>query len=306
MQQTGIFTGMNRPPASIDPAAEVGIVTLKVADLKRSLAFYTDLIGLSRLAQAAHTALLGAGDRPILRLEEVPGARPASPRATGLYHAAILLPSRRALARKVAQLANAGVSLGQGDHLVSEAFYLADPDGNGLELYRDRPRAEWQWEGGQVRMASDPIDLAGMWAEIGDDAAALEDVRMPAGTKLGHMHLRVSDVAQAERFYHDVLGFDVTARWPGAVFLSAGGYHHHLGLNMWESRGGKPPVEPSAGLREFSIVLPGQAARDTLAQRIEAAGTATEREADGGITVYDPFQNRIRLVIATEGAADRA
>jgi catechol 2,3-dioxygenase len=286
--------------AVLHPATQVGTVTLKVADLWRSLAFYTDVIGLQAFDQDEHIATLGAGQRAILELEAVPGAQRPPAQATGLYHAAILLPDRHALAVKVAQLEAIRYPLGYGDHLVSEAFYLSDPDGNGLELYRDRPRGEWAWEDNRVLMATDPIDFDSFFAEIDGDEAALANPALPDGTKLGHVHLRVADIALAEQFYHGLLGFDVTARLPGALFVSAGGYHHHLGMNTWESRGGKPPVEPAAGLREFSLVLPDIAELGRLTSRIEAAGVAVERGA-GSATLLDPFQNRIRLVLQPAG-----
>ncbi len=284
-------------PIAIHPATGVGSVTLKVADLQRSLSFYTGMIGLQVIRQGEHTAILGAGKRPILILDEVPGARPQPPNTTGLYHAAILFPDRHALAVKIAQISAARYPLGQSDHLVSEAFYLSDPDGNGLELYRDRPRSEWKWVNDQVQMAIDPIDFDSFFSEIKENnEEALTNPTVPDGTHLGHMHLRVADIALAEKFYHGVLGLDVTARMPGALFLSAGGYHHHLGMNTWESRGGKPPVEPSAGLREFSITLPDQNELDRLVKQIEAAGVEVERSKDSAI-VLDPVQNRVRLIL---------
>jgi catechol 2,3-dioxygenase len=293
------FNKLNQPGSlavSIHPAANVGSVTLKVADLGRSLAFYTTVIGLEYLSEDRQTAILRAGKRPFLMLEEVDGAQPQPPYTTGLYHAAILFPDRRSLARKVAQVINLRISPGYADHRVSEAFYLSDPDGNGLELYRDRPRQEWTWEGAQVRMASDPIDFDDFFAEVqGEDVSAASPL-VPSGTRLGHMHLRVANIPEAETFYHEVLGFDVTARWPGALFLSAGGYHHHIGLNTWQSRGGKPPAEPSAGLREFSISLPDQAELERLIRQIESAGVTVEKDVDSAL-VMDPFQNHVRLVI---------
>ncbi len=289
-----------KPPAAsaaaLHPATDVGTVTLKVADLWRSLAFYTNVIGLQVFEQDEHIVTLGAGQQPILELESTPGAQPPPPQATGLYHAAIRLPDRHALAIKVAQLEAIRYPFGYGDHLVSEAFYLSDPDGNGLELYRDRPRGEWTWIDNQVLMATDPIDFDSFFAEIDGDEAALASSALPAGTKLGHVHLRVSDIALAEQFYHGLLGFDITTRLPGALFVSAGGYHHHLGMNTWESRGGKPPVEPSTGLREFSIALPDMIELGRLTGRIEAAGVAVERGV-ASATLLDPFQNRIRLVL---------
>lgn len=286
-------------PATLHPATEVGTVTLKVADLPRSLAFYTNVIGLRPFQVEAHTAVLGAGQRRILTLEEVAGARPLARNTTGLYHAAILFPDRHALAVKMAQISAIRYPFGYSDHLVSEAFYLSDPDENGLELYRDRPRSEWNWDGQTVRMASDPIDFDSFFAEIKDNDEAIKNPEVPDGTKLGHMHLRVADIPLVEQFYHGVLGFDITAKWPGALFLSAGGYHHHLGTNTWESRNGKPPVEPSAGLREFSIALPNVAELDRLVKQIEASGVGVERNGESAV-VYDPWNNRIELVLQTK------
>lgn len=287
----------------LDPAAEVGTVTLKVADLARSLAFYTQTIGLHIFEQDGQCATLGVGRRRIMALEAVAGARRPPSHTTGLYHAAILLPTRRALALRVAQWLKAGVRFGYGDHLVSEAFYLSDPDGNGLEVYQDRPRAQWVMAGGQVSMATDPVDMDSLLAEIGPGEPALADPALPDtlpdGTKLGHMHLRVADLAAAEAFYRGVLGFEVMMRVPGALFVSAGGYHHHLGLNTWESQGGEPPLEPSAGLRAFSIVLPHRAALDALTKRIAAAGIPVEYVGDSAY-VLDPFHNQIALVLVGE------
>ncbi len=296
MQQTHEVKQNVPLTTALDPAVEVGTVTFKVADLQRSLTFYTGLIGLQSFSHGEHTAVLGAGSRPILLLEEVSGARPQPANTTGLYHAAILLPDRHALAIKIAQIGQRHYPFGYGDHLVSEAFYLSDPDGNGLELYRDRPRSEWLWDGQQVRMATDPIDFDNFFAEVKPGDPALANPAVPAGTKLGHMHLRIPDISESEHFYHGVLGFDITARLPGALFLSAGGYHHHIGMNTWESRGGRPPVEPSAGLREFSIVLPTQAELERLTRQVEAAGISVEHGQDS-TALLDPFQNHIRLIL---------
>jgi catechol 2,3-dioxygenase len=227
---------------------------------------------------------------PFFKLEEVPGAQKQPRYSTGLYHVAILLPTRRALAVKVRQFVELQISFGYSDHLVSEAFYLSDPDGNGLEIYRDRPRDEWQWQDGTVQMASDPIDLDSLFAEL--EGADLNTIALPTGTKPGHMHLRVGDIKLAHDFYHGVLGFDVTAQLPGALFLSAGGYHHHLGMNIWESRGAKPPFEPSVGLLNFSIVLSNVDELSRLVKRFEDLNVPFENRA-GTIVVDDPWQNRI-------------
>lgn len=296
MGQAQELNPMNSQTAAIHPAAGVGTVTLKVADQGRSLAFYTGTIGLKILQQDEHRAVLGAGNRPIVMLEEVRGAQRPPANSTGLYHAAILFPNRRALAVKMAQITAIRYPFGYSDHLVSEAFYLSDPDGNGLELYRDRPRSEWTWINRQVQMALDPIDFDSFFAEIQDDDISTADTSAPEGTKLGHMHLRVADLGAAEKFYHGLLGFDITAHMPGALFLSAGGYHHHLGMNIWESRGGKPPAEPATGLGEFSIALPDRTELDRLAQQIEAGGVSVERR-EGSAMVLDPFQNLVRLIL---------
>lgn len=279
---------------AIHPATEVAAVTLKVSDLGRALTFYTELIGLQVFTQNENGAVLGAGKRPILTLEAVRNAIRQPAGTTGLYHAAILLPNRHALAVKIAQIAAMRYPLGQGDHLVSEAFYLSDPDGNGLEIYRDRPRSEWHWANGQVRMATDPVDMDSLFAEIVPNDAALDNPALPDGTKLGHMHLRVGNIADAEKFYHGVLGFDIVASMPQALFVSAGGYHHHIGMNTWESRNGKPMPEGSVGLGAFSIVLPDQAERERLIGQIEAAGIRVE-QTDDTVSVRDPWQNQIML-----------
>ena len=281
---------------SLHPAVEVGTVTLKVANLERSLKFYTQVIGLEVFKQDEHTAVLGAGNRPILLLEEVAGATRLARNVTALYHAAILFPSRVSLAIKIYQLVRMNYPFGYGDHLVSEAFYLDDPDGNGLELYQDRPRSTWKWQNGSVQMASDPVDMDSLFAEIKPDDPALNNPAAPAGTKLGHMHLRVGNISKARAFYHDVLGFDMVAEMPSALFMSAGGYHHHIGMNVWESNGGKPTPENSAGLREFSISLPDPAELDRLTKQIETAGIPVERNGDSAL-VLDPFQTRIKLVL---------
>lgn len=285
-QQTGF---------SIHPAVDVGTVTLKVENLVRSVGFYSALIGLKVLRQDARGALLGVGKRAILALEEVRGAKPLARNTTGLYHAAILFPDRRSLAVKILQLKQVNYPFGFSDHLVSEAFYLDDPDANGLELYRDRPRNEWKWDNGQVRMALDPIDFESFFGQVEPGDPALNNPEAAEGTKLGHMHLRVGNLAEAEKFYHEVLGLDITARMPGALFLSAGGYHHHLGMNTWESLGAAPPREPSAGLREFSLVLPDSTELERLVKQVEGTGVAVAREGDGAV-VKDPFGNQIRMI----------
>ncbi len=269
----------------------LGPATLRVADEGRALALYRDLIGLEVIERANGKIALGAGDKPFLFLDVVPGTTPRPRHATGLYHVAILLPDRAALGQTIARLSDADIKLGAADHNVSEAIYLWDADDNGLEIYRDRPRAEWQWNDGLVTMGNAPLDFAGLLAE---GARKRAKAQLPAGSRIGHVHLQVGDIEEAERFYCGILGFERTAEWRGALFASAGGYHHHLGLNVWDSKNGPLPPKTAAGLEEFVIELPGEADVAMLRARIEAAGLPIET---GGraFVVRDPWQTAIRI-----------
>ena len=288
------------PAVAIDPATQVGLLSLTVADLDRSLAFYTDAFGFAVLDRAGHAATLGVAGTPLLHLVEQQGARPwPRDRAsyTGLYHFAVLLPTRTDLGRWLRHWLDIGFPLpGQGDHLVSEALYLEDPDGNGIEIYRDRPRDQWPYVNGQLRMASDPVDIRGML----DDAARanIAWTGLPAGTHLGHIHLQVGDITQAAAFYHDILGFDIVVQMPGALFISAGGYHHHIGMNIWHSRGASPAPAGSAGLRLFTVDLPSEAARNAVVARLDAARIA-HSEVAASVLIRDPWQNTIALRVGT-------
>jgi len=282
-------------PTSIHPDTGIGQVTLRVANLDRSLDFYEGVLGFRRIERVAGTALLGTQDgSPLLELQEVPGASPQPFRSTGLYHVAVLLPSRADLGQILLRLARSGIEIGQADHLVSEALYLSDPDGNGLEIYRDRPRESWGWENGRVKMATDPLDLYSLLEEGKREALPWET--LPAGTRIGHIHLRVGDIPQAERFYHTILGFDITAHLPSALFLSAGGYHHHIGLNTWQSRGAGPAPENMAGLQTFVIALPNQDALAEVRARLVAHSVPVD-EQGGNLIVADPWRNRIKLMV---------
>jgi catechol 2,3-dioxygenase len=280
----------------IAAATHTGAVHLTVASLERSLAFYRESIGLEVLAEADGRATLGAGAARLLELVEVPGAQPA-PGRTGLFHFALLLPDRRSLALWVAHAVRTRVRLaGASDHFVSEAIYLSDPDRHGIEIYADRPRELWD---GQVaeRMGTDPLDLDGLLGELDDPAAAVFD-RQPGGTGMGHVHLQVSQVPPAVEFYRDLLGFGLMAEYGGqAAFLSAGGYHHHIGGNTWRSGGAGPPDPGAAALRRFEIVLPDAAERDRLVERVVASGQTVEEHADGPL-LRDPSHNAFTLLTA--------
>jgi catechol 2,3-dioxygenase len=282
---------------AIHPAARPGPLTLRVADAGRSLRFYREVLGFRHIEEATGLPVLGAVDAPLLFLKETPGAIPA-PRASGLYHFAVLVPSRADLGHALRRLIEAKIPIGEADHLVSEALYLSDPDGNGIEVYRDRPRSQWKWNGGSVVMATNPLELDGLLreAETVPDAPA----GLPEGTRIGHIHLQVSDVQQAVRFYHEVLGFDIMASLQGAAFLSAGGYHHHLGLNSWGSRGAPPALAGSTGIESFVIRVPNAEEQGRIAERVREAG-AHISEVQGIISTRDPWNIGIDLEIEEGG-----
>lgn len=275
-------------------ATRVGRVRLQVADLARSLAYYERVLGFRVLHRAAGEATLGAhgDDAPLVELHERAGAAPVPHRGRlGLYHFAILLPHRAALGRFVAHLAELGERAGAADHLVSEALYLHDPDGLGIEVYADRPRATWERQGRELVMDTRPLDVAGLAHSGGGESWA----GMPAGTVIGHVHLHVGDLQEAAAFYHAALGLDVVVwSYQGALFLSAGGYHHHLGLNTWAGPGAARPQAGDARLLEWEIVVPRAADAEAAARSLDAAGYGITR-ADGGWLATDPWGTTLRL-----------
>jgi catechol 2,3-dioxygenase len=281
--------------ATLPAALTLGAVRLRVRDAARTAAFYRDVVGLTALGEEGGVVRLGAGERVLVELAESPNA-PERPRgSTGLFHLAILVPDRVALAVVLRRLVARGVRLGASDHIVSEALYMDDPEGNGIEIYRDRPRAEWRWQAGTVEMATAQLDLRSVLAEAPQDVAL--DAPMPAGTVMGHVHLKIGDLAAARRFYVDRFGFAVTTdRYPGALFVSAGGYHHHLGLNIWESRGRGPAPEGALGLAHYTVVLPDAAAVEAARARLEGADEAV-RGIKGGFAVADPWGIEAQLVV---------
>jgi catechol 2,3-dioxygenase len=273
----------------------LGPAHLQVADLDRSIAFYTETLGFRLAERAGDTATLAAGDMPWLRLTQPEGVQQRPPRTTGLYHVAILTPSRAALARSLRRLVEQRYPLsGASDHLVSEALYLDDPDGNGLEIYRDRPRSDWYDAEGHFQMGTLPLDVYALLDE------GLADERPWAGlepeTRVGHMHVQVAELKAAVDFYAGVLGFDVmlASERMGAAFVSAGGYHHHLGINTWGTRGAPAAPATATGLRRFDVVLPDAAALAAATERLHAAGVPFETE-DGAVLARDPSGNGVRL-----------
>lgn len=295
------------PP--IDPALRIGSVALSVSDLSRSADFYERVLGLPVISRDAAGALLGAdAEHPLLALTELSEPTPAPPGSTGLFHVAYLHPSRAALAASIRRVAGARWPFdGTADHGVSEALYLSDPDGLGIEIYVDRPRARWDRpaDGHGVKMVTLPLDIDDLLAEGADHEAT---AAMPADTAIGHVHLKVADVPRAVAFYRDALGLEEQAQLPSAGFLSAGGYHHHVGLNSWQSQGGQPAPDSAPGLRSVELELSDAAALEALERRLaetedgsgaraETGGsTSPPHETDGRLALRDPDGNALAFV----------
>jgi catechol 2,3-dioxygenase len=278
------------PPAPLAPAE----VTLSVADLGRSVAFWEQKIGLRTNERSDGSARLGVPGRDLVVLEEQPGARPIRGGHTGLFHLALLVPDRRALAAWLAHAAASDVQLtGASDHFVSEALYLRDPDSHGIEIYSDRPRETWTFQGdGTLNMGTEPLDLHDLMREH-DPARPFE--RMEDGTRMGHIHLHVAHLPEARRFYSELLGLDLMVEYGGqASFLSSGGYHHHVGLNVWAGVGAPPPARDQAALRRATIEVLGEEELDRIERRLADAGQAPVREGDS-VLVDDPSANPLRL-----------
>lgn len=278
----------------IKPKTFVEHIHVKVEDLERSLRFYQGILGLKILQQTEKTRVLSAdGKKPLITIEVPEAVVKKQPRTTGLYHFALLLPKRADLAKTLRHLAASNVRLqGASDHAVSEAIYLADPDGNGIEIYSDRPASAWEWNNQEVVMATKPLDVQGLMAE--DDGQSWSG--LPEGTLMGHIHLHVDNIEKSREFYCDGLGFDVVSRIADhAMFISTGGYHHHIAFNVWNGTGAQPPVENSVGMRFYTIVYPSEAARSEAVQRLTALGY-TVNHRDQAIAVTDPAGNQIELV----------
>lgn len=285
---------------TIDPRLRIARVQLAVADVQRSADFYERVLGLPLISRDDSTALLGADERrPALALSQLAQPTMLSPHSTGLFHVAWLHPSRGALADTVRRVARGRWPIeGASDHGVSEALYLSDPDGLGIEIYADRPRERWQRpaDGHGVQMVTLPLDADDLLAQSALDDAGDDGSAVAPGTAIGHVHLKVADVPRAVGFYRDALGFEEQAQLPSAAFVSAGGYHHHIGLNSWQSRGQAPAPDTAPALREIDFELGDDRALAALSQR-------TGRPANGSLALDDP--DSVRLVFAAPAAASR-
>jgi catechol 2,3-dioxygenase len=276
----------------LPPQTRIGRVRLQVRDIARSLRYYTEVLGFAVAANDGSVAVLAAADgSPLIELHAKEGARAVPRRGLlGLYHFAILLPGRKALGQFVEHLAELGAYAGSADHLVSEALYLSDPDGLGIEVYADRPRAQWKTNGREIAMATNPLDLRALAQAAGDDPWS----GLPAGTTIGHVHFHVAALAEAEAFYHSALGFDkVVWSYPGALFYSAGGYHHHVGTNTWAA-GAPVATAEDARLLEWELLLP---TADDIADVATSATRAgfTVHEAGVDRLITDPWGIAVRL-----------
>jgi len=290
------------PAAKLPATLRLGAVHLTVSDLDRSVGFYEDATGLRLHRREDGVAAMGVGGEDLIVLHEEPRARRAG-RHAGLYHYALLFPSREELARAALRLASTKTRIqGASDHGTHEAIYLPDPDGNGIELAADRAREAWPdlanpgWDGGPR-----PLDMDSLLATV-----AGEQTRPEAGPGLaiGHVHLHVGDLEKGLAFYHDVLGFDVIMFYPGqAAFVSAGGYHHHLGFNVWRGEGVPPVPEGRVGLRHWTVVLDGPEEVAAVRERVRAAGVRTEESGGGGFVVRDPWGIAARFVARDAPAA---
>jgi catechol 2,3-dioxygenase len=285
--------GIASPAFRLPDATHVGAVHLQVSDLQRSIAYYEEILGLRVQTATTQTAALApqGGTRPLVWLHERPGARPVPRRGTfGLYHFAILLPDRAALGRFATHLSRLPVQIRMADHFVSEALYLSDPDGLGIEVYADRPRATWRHHDRQLTMTTDPLDMRDLIAA----ANGYVWDRAPVGTTMGHMHLHVGSLEEADAFYHAALGFEKTVwNYPGALFFAAGGYHHHLGTNTWSPP--LPAEDDQAQLLEWELVVPSNEDAAAAAASLVANGYPAEETSDGW-TTRDPWRTALRIV----------
>jgi catechol 2,3-dioxygenase len=287
--------GIAPPAFRLPDATHIGGVRVQVSDLVRSVAYYEQVIGLRVISAGGITTLGPHGDdRPLVTLQTSPGITQARRGTFGLYHFAILLPDRAALGRFVGHLSENGARVGAADHLVSESLYLWDPDGLGIEVYADRPRNSWRRNGRELAMTTEALDIPNVIAA----GRGIAWDGMPPGTTMGHVHLSVGSLEVAETFYHRALGFDKTVwSYPGALFLAAGGYHHHLGTNIWST--GPSPSPDQAQLLEWELIVPSEDDVIAAARSLESAGYASERSGSG-VTAGDPWGTRVHICTKTD------
>ncbi len=274
------------------PITFVGDVSINVMDLNKAIQFYQEIIGFQVLTQNDRKAVLTAdGQTPLLTLEQPINVIEKEEKTTGLYHFAILLPTRADLSAFLRHLHQKGYRFGASDHYVSEALYLRDPDGNGIEVYRDRLATEWTWSNGEVAMTTIPLDKQSL-LEASDTIWS----GLPAGTVMGHIHLHVSELQKTEEFYSKGLGFQVVNRYQGALFTSTGGYHHHIGLNIWNGVGAPAPKKNSVGLNWYSLVFADEEERNKVMKQLQQLG-AVVKQVDSYYVTADPSGNEIHLVV---------
>jgi catechol 2,3-dioxygenase len=263
----------------------IGAVALTVRNLETMSRFYRQVIGLTSIQRSAGVERLGVGETVLLELRHDPSAPLADRRAAGLFHIAFLLPSRAELGRWLGQTAERRIPLqGASDHGVSEAIYLGDPEGNGIEMYADRPSADWTWSNGAIAMKTDPLDIDDLLRK----AATAPFERLPEESMVGHVYLKVGAIAPAEAFFSGVLGFDIMARAPGGSFFGSGGYHHHLAANTWNSRGAPVRTVPTTGLANVEIIAADPAGLAAVATRAEQAGLVVEGQPSR-FSLRDPW-----------------
>lgn len=303
---TALSNSETKTEFSIHPATKIGTVSLKVANLENQLTFYQQVLGFQLHWRESNKAGLGAGGADLLQLTEEPNLKKYRS-VTGLYHFAVLFPNRRELARATARLFVLKYPNYPTDHIMTKTTYLDDPEGNGIELYTESPedgtwtmangtfetrRADGTWSDGR-----EPLDVDALLSHLKEDDRL--DVPIPPETRVGHIHLHVRDIDEAVDFYHGVIGFDVmgVAKSFRAAFVSAGGYHHHIGLNTWQGEGAPPPPADAAGLRYFTVELPDQKALDEVTARVEKTGISAN-QTEEGLLLYDPSQNGMVLTLA--------
>lgn len=290
--------------ASLDPATFLGPVALTVRDLPRVGAFYQRVLGLNLLATGQDTMVLGAADRaPLVSLIGRPDATRPARTSTGLFHLAIAFPARADLAAWLRHAAELGLRMGQADHGTHEAFYFDDPEGNGIEIYADKPKQAWPMLDGQmVAFITEPVDVPDLLASQGEQPGTFSGA--PAGTRMMHVHLKAAEIPGSQGFYQDALGLAPTALMDSALFLAAGGYHHHLGMNTWHSASGAAPQPGAAGLHHYTVQLPDQAQLQALADRLQQAAWPVTVE-EGSLRLRDPSGNSL-LVRDSQTNANQA